>query len=198
MVVARVQREHAHPIAQALGLLLQDVGSGSTLFHQCSVLLHHQVKLVHRVAHLADALRLFGAGRGDLGNQMSCLQGQSMAGRRGARDGRRGVQLQLSRAGRAGGGAPRKTQTKLTSQGQVSVPAAVRSFVHLIPGSVRVWSQEGDRIFVERAKRHSTAEVHRALFADRADGPSTSEAPRTPKELKHGIRQRLQRRHARA
>jgi len=58
-----------------------------------------------------------------------------------------------------------KVQTKLTSQGQVSVPAAVRSFLHLTPGSVLVWSQDGDRIVVERATRHSTADVHRALFA---------------------------------
>ena len=36
-----------------------------------------------------------------------------------------------------------KVQTKLTSQGQVSVPAAVRNFLHLIPGSVMVWSQDG-------------------------------------------------------
>ena len=89
-----------------------------------------------------------------------------------------------------------KTQTKLTSQGQVSVPAAVRSFLHLIPGSVLVWSQEGDRIVVERAKRHSTAEVHQALFGNGASGPPTGAAPRTLAELKQGIRQRMQRRHA--
>ena len=42
-----------------------------------------------------------------------------------------------------------KAQTRLTSQGQVSVPAAVRNFLHLIPGSVMVWTQEGDRIVVD-------------------------------------------------
>ena len=86
-----------------------------------------------------------------------------------------------------------KVQTKLTSQGQVSVPAAVRSLLHLTPGSVLVWSQEGDRIVVERAKLHSTAEVHAALFADRSPA---LEAPKTLAELKQGIRQRMQRRHA--
>ena len=85
-----------------------------------------------------------------------------------------------------------KTQTKLSSQGQVSVPAAVRSFLHLIPGSVLVWTQEGDRIVVERAKRHSTAEVHQALFS----GGAPSAAPaKTLAELKQGVRQRMQRRH---
>jgi AbrB family looped-hinge helix DNA binding protein len=87
-----------------------------------------------------------------------------------------------------------KVQTKLTSQGQVSVPAAVRSFLHLMPGSVLVWSQDGDRIVVERAKRHSTAEVHQALFADAA---SVSESAKTLNELKQGIRVRMQRQHAR-
>lgn len=87
-----------------------------------------------------------------------------------------------------------KVQTKLTSQGQVSVPAAVRKFLHLTPGSVLVWSQEGDRVFVERAARHSTAEVHRALFAD---GAPDGTPARTLDELKQGIRQRMQRQHAR-
>lgn len=86
-----------------------------------------------------------------------------------------------------------KSQTKLTSQGQVSVPAAVRSFLHLIPGSVLVWTQEGDRIVVERAKRHSTADVHAALFPA---GPQGDTPPKTLDELKQGIRQRMQRRHA--
>lgn len=86
-----------------------------------------------------------------------------------------------------------KIQTKLTSQGQVSVPAAVRSFLHLTPGSVLTWSQEGDRIVVERATRHSTAEVHQALFAK----PAAATVPaKTLAELKQGIRTHIQRRHA--
>ncbi len=87
-----------------------------------------------------------------------------------------------------------KVQTKLTSQGQVSVPAAVRSFLHLMPGSVLVWSQDGERIVVERATRHSTAEVHQALFPDAV---SVSESAKTLNELKQGIRVRMQRQHAR-
>ena len=94
-----------------------------------------------------------------------------------------------------------KIQTKLTSQGQVSVPAAVRSFLHLMPGSALVWTQDGDRIVVERAKRHSTAEVHQALFAGPSRAAASADAPAgTPvkslADLKQGIRQRMQRRHA--
>lgn len=86
-----------------------------------------------------------------------------------------------------------KVQSKLTSQGQVSVPAAVRSFLHLTPGSALVWSLEGNRIIVERAKRHTTADVHGALFGG-AQPPA--ETPKTLAELKQGIRQHMQRRHA--
>jgi AbrB family looped-hinge helix DNA binding protein len=86
-----------------------------------------------------------------------------------------------------------EAHTKLTSQGQVSVPAAVRRFLHLMPGSVLVWSQDGDRIVVERAKRHTTAEVHEALFAS---NPLPAGAPaKTLTELKEGIRQHMKQRH---
>jgi AbrB family looped-hinge helix DNA binding protein len=84
-----------------------------------------------------------------------------------------------------------KAHTKLTSQGQVSVPAAVRKALHLMPGSVLVWSQEGDRIIVERATRHSTAEVHQALFAG---GPPASAPAKTLGELKQGIKQAIRQR----
>jgi len=88
-------------------------------------------------------------------------------------------------------------QTKLTSQGQVSVPAAVRRALQLAPGAMLVWSQEGDRVVVERATQHSTLDAHRALFGEPS---STAPAAATPAkslaELKQGIRQRMQRRHA--
>jgi bifunctional DNA-binding transcriptional regulator/antitoxin component of YhaV-PrlF toxin-antitoxin module len=87
-----------------------------------------------------------------------------------------------------------KLQTKLTSQGQVSVPVAVRNFLHLMPGSVLVWSQEGDRIVVERARRHSTQEVHTALFSD--DRPAAPAPAKTLDALKQGIREKMRRRHA--
>ncbi len=87
-----------------------------------------------------------------------------------------------------------KVQTKLSSQGQVSVPAAVRRLLHLMPGSVLVWAQDGDRIVVERAKRHSTAEVHQALFPGGL--PGDAPAAKTLAELKQGVRQRMRRRDA--
>ena len=73
------------------------------------------------------------------------------------------------------------------------MPAPVRNFLHLIPGSVLVWTQEGDRIVVERARRHSTAEVHQALFSD---APPNTASAKTLVELKQGIRQHMRRTHA--
>lgn len=85
-------------------------------------------------------------------------------------------------------------QTKLTSQGQVSVPAAIRNLLNLTPGSVLVWKEEAGRVSVERSVRHSTAEVHQALFGEEAAMPAPA---KTPAELKQGIRQLMKRRHAR-
>lgn len=77
------------------------------------------------------------------------------------------------------------------------MPAAVRKHLHLIPGSVLVWTQEGDRVVVERAKRHDTAEVHQALFGSESPGTvQGTSIPKTLTELKHGVRQSIQRRHA--
>jgi len=84
-------------------------------------------------------------------------------------------------------------QTKLTSQGQVSVPAAVRRFLSLAPGSTLLWTQQEGHIRVERAVRHTTVEVHKALFAD---GTSVKSPAKTLLELKQGVREHMQRRHA--
>jgi AbrB family looped-hinge helix DNA binding protein len=84
-------------------------------------------------------------------------------------------------------------QTKLTSQGQVSVPAAIRQLLALTPGSTLVWTQEEGRVTVQRAVRHSTADVHQALFADEAH----KLPPKSLADLKQGIRQRMKSRNAR-
>lgn len=82
-------------------------------------------------------------------------------------------------------------QSRVTAQGQVSVPAAVRRRLGLAPGSTIEWNAEGDTIVVRRALRYSSEEIHRAIFPE---GPG---APRARAELKEGIREHLRRRHAR-
>lgn len=80
--------------------------------------------------------------------------------------------------------------SKLTSQGQISVPAEVRRKLGVGPGSVLEWDEEGGRIVVRRAGRYTSEDIHRVLF-------KTPPKPRTLEELKEGIRTYMRRKHAR-
>ena len=82
--------------------------------------------------------------------------------------------------------------TKVTSQGQVSVPASIRRALGLTPGAVIEWTEEsGGRFVVARAARHSSQDVHAALFPE-------GKAPAQPLDaLKQGIAAHMRRRHAR-
>lgn len=84
------------------------------------------------------------------------------------------------------------SRSRLTSQGQVSVPAAVRRSLGLTPGAVLEWTEEGGRITVQRATRHSSAELHLALFPK----AGAKAAVKTLAELKQGVAQYMQQRHA--
>lgn len=54
-------------------------------------------------------------------------------------------------------------------------------------------TSKGERIVLDHSKRHSTDEVHQALFLD---APPGTVRAKTLVELKQGIRQRMQRQHA--
>lgn len=82
-------------------------------------------------------------------------------------------------------------QSKLTAQGQISVPAEVRKKLGLGPGSVLEWSEEGEKIVVRKAGKYSSDDIHRALFAKRAP------KPRKLEELKGAVAQHLREKHAR-
>ncbi|MBL0171364.1 MAG: AbrB/MazE/SpoVT family DNA-binding domain-containing protein [Gemmatimonadaceae bacterium] len=82
-------------------------------------------------------------------------------------------------------------QSRLTSQGQVSVPAEVRRRLGLSPGSVLEWEADGEHIVVRRSQKHSSADVHATLF------PDGVAAAHSLQDLKEGIRRDLARRHAR-
>ena len=79
--------------------------------------------------------------------------------------------------------------SKLTAQGQVSVPAKVRKKLGVGPGSVLEWDDDGEQIVVRRAGRFSSEDVHRSVFA-------TPPKPRTPEDLKKGVPQYMKRRRA--
>lgn len=81
-------------------------------------------------------------------------------------------------------------QSKLTAQGQISVPAEVRRKLGLGPGSVLEWDEDGERVLVRRAGRYTSEEIHRELFAQ-------TPQPRSTSELKEGIRRHMRKKHAR-
>jgi AbrB family looped-hinge helix DNA binding protein len=81
-------------------------------------------------------------------------------------------------------------QSKLTAQGQISVPAEVRRKLGIGPGSVLEWAEDGDRIVVRRAGRYTSDDVHRALFRR---PPKT----RSLAEIKEGRKRYIRKRHAR-
>jgi AbrB family looped-hinge helix DNA binding protein len=81
--------------------------------------------------------------------------------------------------------------SKVTAQGQISVPAEVRRKLGIGPGSVLEWDEQGEVVVVRRAGRYTSEDVHRALF------PKRLPEARTVEEMKAGVRQYLKKRHAR-
>ena len=80
-------------------------------------------------------------------------------------------------------------QSKLTAQGQISVPAEIRRRLGLRPGSVMEWDESGGEVIVRRAGQYTSTEVHEVLFAS---------TPRGRREdVKEGIRKYIRQRHAR-
>jgi AbrB family looped-hinge helix DNA binding protein len=81
-------------------------------------------------------------------------------------------------------------KSKVTAQGQISVPAEVRKKRGIGPGSMLEWYDEHGNVVVRRAGSFSSAEIHQVLF------PSGLKA-KTPAHVKAGIRKCIRQRHAR-
>ena len=82
-------------------------------------------------------------------------------------------------------------RSKVTAQGQVSVPAGIRKRLGIAPGSILEWDEEGENIVVRRSARFSSEDIHRVLF------PEGAPQPRTVEEMKEGIRRYVRQRYAR-
>jgi antitoxin PrlF len=80
--------------------------------------------------------------------------------------------------------------SRLTAQGQISVPAAVRRKLGVGPGSTLEWHEEGEEIVVRRVGRFTSAELHAAIF-------SRPPRRRTLAQLRAGMKTHAKRRHAR-
>jgi AbrB family looped-hinge helix DNA binding protein len=82
-------------------------------------------------------------------------------------------------------------QSKVTAQGQISVPAEVRRSLGVGPGSILVWEERDGEFVVRRAGRCTSEDIHAALFG------AKSLPTAGPADVKLGIRKYIRRRHAR-
>jgi len=81
--------------------------------------------------------------------------------------------------------------SKVTAQGQISVPVEVRRKLGVGPGSVLEWDEQDDQVVVRRAGRYTPQDVHNALFPKKAPKGK-------PADVKDAIRTYIRKRHARA
>jgi AbrB family looped-hinge helix DNA binding protein len=82
-----------------------------------------------------------------------------------------------------------RIESKVTSQGQISVPAPVRKRLGVGPGSVLVWEERDGEYVVRRAGRSTSLDIHAALFGD--------VPPTTVADVHDGIRRHIREKHAR-
>lgn len=82
-------------------------------------------------------------------------------------------------------------QSKVTAQGQISVPAEVRRKLGIGPGSILEWDEEGDVVIVRKAGRYTSEDIHRAIF------PRGKPAAKKVEEFDKGMRRYMKKKHAR-
>ena len=83
-----------------------------------------------------------------------------------------------------------RIESRITAQGQVSVPARIRRRLGLTPGSKIEWCEIGDEVIVRRASKFSSQDIHDAVF----DSPPER---RSVSDMDEGIRTGMRRKHAR-
>lgn len=81
--------------------------------------------------------------------------------------------------------------SRVTAQGQISVPAEVRKRLGVGPGSVLEWDERDNQVIVRRAGRFNSSEVHLAVF------PPDARTAKRSASVKDGIRKYIRKRHAR-
>lgn len=82
-------------------------------------------------------------------------------------------------------------QSKVTAQGQISVPKEVRARLGIIPGSILEWNEEGGKITVRRKSPSSFAEMRKRLWGNKKPKRQTLA------QLKEGIGEYIDEQHAR-
>jgi AbrB family looped-hinge helix DNA binding protein len=82
-------------------------------------------------------------------------------------------------------------QSKVTAQGQISVPVEVRKKLGIGPGSVLEWHEQDGSVLIRRAGRFSSSDVHRAVF------PKGMPNKETVPDIKAAVRRAMRKKHAR-
>jgi AbrB family looped-hinge helix DNA binding protein len=81
-------------------------------------------------------------------------------------------------------------KSRVTAQGQISVPAEIRRKLGIGPGALLEWKEDGENVIVRRAGRFTFEDIHRAVFPRKPK-------PRKLDELKQAIARHLRAKHAR-
>lgn len=79
-------------------------------------------------------------------------------------------------------------ESKITSKGQISVPATVRRHLNLSPGARIEWLEREGEVVVRRASRFSSQEIHDAVFSKGSAAVSVA-------DMDTGIRAHLKKKH---
>jgi bifunctional DNA-binding transcriptional regulator/antitoxin component of YhaV-PrlF toxin-antitoxin module len=89
-----------------------------------------------------------------------------------------------------GGAAMSLAKSRITAQGQVSIPVAVMQQFGLAPGEVIEWESRDGQLTIRRAGQYTLADVRKAL--DLPKGVHKTDA-----EIREGIKARMRVKHAR-
>jgi AbrB family looped-hinge helix DNA binding protein len=82
-------------------------------------------------------------------------------------------------------------QSRVTAQGQISIPIEVRKKLGVGPGSVLEWQEQGGRVVVRRAGRFNSSDIHQTLF------PKGTPDVKAATDVKQAVRKYIRHRHAR-
>lgn len=82
-------------------------------------------------------------------------------------------------------------RSRVTSQGQISVPAEIRRKFGIGPGSLLEWDDEGGKLILRKAGRFSFEDIHATVF------PAGPPKARTKTEVEAAMIRYFKAKHAR-
>lgn len=80
-------------------------------------------------------------------------------------------------------------QSKITAQGQVSIPVSVMRLFGLAPGEIITWDTLDGRLVIEKTGRYSLADVREALKLPEG-------VAKRDEEIREGLKARMRTKHA--